>query len=232
MSNILYVASSIDIATGKRLGSTKIGIATNQADRRIQSLNSTKMPNSVELEGAWGFENSAIDAAKAERALHALLAHDHVNGEWFRDEAEDLVDRVSKCLRILGATPVGDANEEFREMNSRTQKKQKLMRAFFDPHKERLEALSVDWEYLEHYVGVTTTLGRILVSVRKSETLSFRLTQSVLSVEELQEETALPWSQGSRDNLYGCSGVSKEAFFELMETHGKTTKLEDAIDAV
>ena len=52
VKNILYVAIAIDMASGERLPSAKIGISATNADKRITQLNSTKMPISVELTAA------------------------------------------------------------------------------------------------------------------------------------------------------------------------------------
>ena len=64
--NILYVASCTDMGSEIRLSSTKVGIAENDADKRIRQLNSTKRPFRVELEAAWTFEQTDLTAEAVE----------------------------------------------------------------------------------------------------------------------------------------------------------------------
>ncbi len=47
----------------------------------------------MELAGAWSFEATSLTADNVEKAAHYLLAPYNVNGEWFDDSDESLVDR-------------------------------------------------------------------------------------------------------------------------------------------
>lgn len=194
--NILYVAAAKDLATGARLETSKIGIASNEADKRIKQLNSTKMTISVELSGAWTFELTGLDAAQVEKAAHYLLSPFNVNGEWFQDPDDDLADRVGKFAEKLGAKPVGDTSPELHELNDKQRAALDQMRTVFEPIRQQLTDLGVDWEYMTYKVGMDSPLGRLNISVRKNGQLYVRLRNKEKSAAELTRDTGIDWRDG------------------------------------
>lgn len=93
----LYVARAVDLATLKELGSSKVGIAKNHLDKRIGSLNSTKMPIAVQIRIGFEFYHGA-HAAEWEKKLHEHLKTKCVNGEWFNDPDGNLIHVVEQFL--------------------------------------------------------------------------------------------------------------------------------------
>ena len=104
--NLLYVASATDLGKNEELPTRKVGIAKNMLDKRIRSLNSTKMPIQVKKVIAYNFLYSDYDARTVETIIHNKLKKHQVNGEWFSNESaniEQLVDDVCmehNALRI------------------------------------------------------------------------------------------------------------------------------------
>ena len=83
---------------GKDLGSLtekKIGKSINVPSRE-SALNSTKFTIGYAMIKYW-----AVDSmSQLEKALHAILP-DRLNGEWFEDKDDTLIDRVSKFMAVL-----------------------------------------------------------------------------------------------------------------------------------
>ena len=104
--NYLYVASATDLETSTEMTTRKVGIAKNKLDRRIRSLNSTKMPIKIKKVIAYNFLYCDQDARTVEAIIHKKLEDHHVNGEWYSTESvniEQLVDEVcieNGALRI------------------------------------------------------------------------------------------------------------------------------------
>ena len=169
---ILYVASSSHIIPEHRLPSAKIGVTSDQAEKRIRQLNSTKMPIKVDLVGAWTFENAGVSAEDAEKAAHYLLQPYNVNGEWFQDPDEDLADRVGKFAVRLGASLADDGDDPaLRKLTDAQRKARHLMESVFEPIANQLKANNVNWEYMLWKVGMDSPYGRLNISVRESGAL-------------------------------------------------------------
>ena len=108
---ILYLMRHIDIAGHVDIPYKKIGITgKGSADltTRLRQLSNTKSPIQVLCIKAWEFEN----AAEVEDALHAVLKNDRVEGEWFYDKEDDLVDRILPIVSLLKGKPISIEGEE------------------------------------------------------------------------------------------------------------------------
>ena len=88
----------------------KIGLAKDLQNREKQ-LNSTKFTIGYQLIKAW---ETGSDTRNVEQALHAILDHDNLRGEWYRDEDDSLKSRVSKYMSIRGfdEVPLGYDDED------------------------------------------------------------------------------------------------------------------------
>lgn len=73
----------------------KIGITTNLPDRRERELLGTMSPVKIAIVKAW----TGIDARKVESMLHTILDNTRLDGEYFWDGNETLVDAVSDFMR-------------------------------------------------------------------------------------------------------------------------------------
>lgn len=102
---ILYVMRHVDIGGHidipyKKIGTTGVGSSTLTS--RLQQISGTKSPIKAQCMAAW----RSGDAVATEQALHSVLATDRIEGEWFYDPDDDLVDRISPVMELLGSEPV------------------------------------------------------------------------------------------------------------------------------
>ena len=108
MSNdhsIIYVMRHIDIGGNidipyKKVGITGAGNATLTS--RLQQISNTKSPIKAQYVAAWKHDN----AQALEKALHSLLENTRIEGEWFLDKENNLVERMQPIMDILGATVI------------------------------------------------------------------------------------------------------------------------------
>jgi len=102
---IVYVMRHIDSGGHieipyKKVGITGSGNATLSS--RLQQISSTKSPIKAQCIAAW--EHS--DAKAIENALHILLEENRVEGEWFYDKDDSLVERMQPIMELLNAKEI------------------------------------------------------------------------------------------------------------------------------
>ncbi|MDQ7051307.1 MAG: GIY-YIG nuclease family protein [Enterobacterales bacterium] len=90
--SIIYVMRHIDIGGNidipyKKVGITGKGNATLSS--RLQQISNTKSPIKAQYIAAW--EHS--DARLVENAIHSLLDDSRIEGEWFLDKEDTLVEQ-------------------------------------------------------------------------------------------------------------------------------------------
>lgn len=102
MQNIIYVMRHIDIGGNvdipyKKVGVTGAGNATLSS--RLQQISNTKSPIKAQCIAAWEHN----DARAVENALHMLLDDSRIEGEWFLDRDDSLVERMQPIMGLIGA---------------------------------------------------------------------------------------------------------------------------------
>jgi len=102
---IIYVMRHIDIGGHieipyKKIGITGYGNATLTS--RLQQISNTKSPIQAQCIAAWQHN----DAKAVENAMHLLLDDNRVEGEWFFDKEDTLVERMQPMMELLGATEI------------------------------------------------------------------------------------------------------------------------------
>ena len=102
---IIYVMRHIDIGGHieipyKKVGITGYGHATLTS--RLQQISNTKSPIQAQCIAAWQHN----DAKAVENAMHLLLDDNRVEGEWFFDKEDTLVERMQPMMELLGATEI------------------------------------------------------------------------------------------------------------------------------
>lgn len=114
MHSIIYVMRHIDIGGNvdipyKKVGITGSGSAT--LNSRLQQISNTKSPIKAQCIAAW--EHS--DARAVESALHTLMEDSRVEGEWFLDTEDTLVERMQPIMDLLGAKelPIPDSTDAY-----------------------------------------------------------------------------------------------------------------------
>lgn len=105
MQTIIYVMRHIDIGGHIDIPYKKIGITgagNSTLDSRLQQISNTKSPIKAQSVAAWEHN----DARAVEAALHSLLEDSRVEGEWFLDKEDSLVERMRPIMDLIGATDV------------------------------------------------------------------------------------------------------------------------------
>lgn len=102
---VLYIMRHIDIGGNidipyKKVGITGYGNAT--LDSRLQQISNTKSPIKAQCVAAWTHD----DARTVEFALHKLMEDSHVEGEWYLDKDDTLVERLHPIMELIGAREV------------------------------------------------------------------------------------------------------------------------------
>jgi len=125
---IVYIMRPFDIGGQidipyKKVGITGAGNAT--LDSRLQQISNTKSPIKAQCIAAWEHEN----ARDVENAIHLLLEDTRVEGEWFLDKDDSLVERMHPIMDLIGAkeveiTPTDDLySKEILEKEGASRKK-------------------------------------------------------------------------------------------------------------
>lgn len=102
---IIYVMRHIDIGGHieipyKKVGITGAGNATLSS--RLQQISNTKSPIKAQCIAAWDHH----DARAVESAMHLLLEDNRIEGEWFLDKDNTLVERMQPMMELLGANEI------------------------------------------------------------------------------------------------------------------------------
>lgn len=105
MHSIIYVMRHIDIGGHieipyKKVGITGAGNATLSS--RLQQISNTKSPIKAQCIAAWEHE----DARSVENALHMLMEDSRIEGEWFLDKEDTLVERMQPIMELIGAKEI------------------------------------------------------------------------------------------------------------------------------
>lgn len=123
---IIYVMRHIDIGGHidipyKKVGITGWGNAT--LDSRLQQISNTKSPIKAQCVAAWTHEN----ARAIESALHLLMEDNRVEGEWFLDKEDTLVERMSPIMELIGATvvPIQESQDAYTQSILKTEEEAK-----------------------------------------------------------------------------------------------------------
>jgi hypothetical protein len=142
---IIYVMRHIDIGGHIDIPYKKVGI-TGQGNAtltsRLQQISSTKSPIQAQCIAAW----THADAKAVETALHLLLDDNRVEGEWFYDKDDTLVERMQPMMDLLGAKKIKIESPEDsysknilqKESDSRSASNQKLLGEISELLKEPL----------------------------------------------------------------------------------------------
>jgi hypothetical protein len=131
---IVYIMRHIDIGEHIDIPYKKVGItgAGNASlSSRLQQISNTKSPIKAQCIAAWRHN----DARAIENAIHLLLDDSRIEGEWFYDKDDTLVERMLPIMNLLGATKVQieGATDSYtkniikKENESKTVKNQSLL---------------------------------------------------------------------------------------------------------
>jgi len=102
---IIYIMRHIDIGGYIDIPYKKIGITGSgnaSLTSRLQQISNTKSPIKAQCIAAW----QHTDAKAVETAMHLLLDDNRVEGEWFYDKDDMLVERMLPMMSLLGAKEI------------------------------------------------------------------------------------------------------------------------------
>jgi hypothetical protein len=161
--NTLYIAEPIFSEKLQKFDSDssfppvkKIGITTDHPERRERELLGTVSPVKVAIVKAW----TNIDARKVETMLHTILDNIRLDGEYFWDGNETLVEAVSDFISSYHSEAEEITLSEDSDVAAATKAVQKKssQRIYTEvvPH---LEQLSVKYHITKNGRGVRFKLG-------------------------------------------------------------------------
>tara|TARA_R110002072_G_scaffold5527_12_gene35477 strand:- start:15210 stop:15878 length:669 start_codon:yes stop_codon:yes gene_type:complete len=112
------VGENIDIPY-KKVGITGKGSAT--LDSRLRQISRTKSPIKAQLVAAW----QHASAKDVEAALHSILDDRRIEGEWFLDKDDTLVESMRPIMKLLKATelPIAESQDEYTKSVMRREEK-------------------------------------------------------------------------------------------------------------
>ena len=204
-SNILYIMKYVD-SEGRDVGinDKKIGI-TNNIESREKSLSGTKGPIKVVHVKAWDIGSKA---GEMESVLHGLLGPVNTEGEWFRDDSEELVRRVSDLMNSSFLSNDGikelKLDTKDKEIISKVEKIKKTKRTEdvvkllensngkvikWKRYGNDLDIKIDDGKFVSEYGSFTSTLGHVLEFGKKH------------GLSKDQERSMDIWSQGKIDGV-------------------------------
>lgn len=161
--NTLYIAEPIFSEKLQRFDSEasfppikKIGITTGHPERRERELLGTISPVKVSIVKAW----TEIDARKVESMLHTILDNTRLDGEYFWDGNETLLDAVTDFIQAYHPEaeeiPVTDDSDVAAATEAT--KKRNSQRIYAEVVPE-LESLSINHNITKSGKGVRFKLG-------------------------------------------------------------------------
>ncbi|EGR0660021.1 GIY-YIG nuclease family protein [Vibrio cholerae] len=114
MHSIIYVMRHIDVGGHidipyKKVGITGAGNAT--LSKRLQQISNTKSPIKAQCIAAW----EHADARSVESAIHNFMQESRIEGEWFLDKEDSLVERMQPLMELLGAKVIAleESNDSY-----------------------------------------------------------------------------------------------------------------------
>lgn len=163
MQNTIYIAEPIFSEKLQKFDGEasfppikKIGVTTDLPDRRERELLGTISPVKVSIVKAW----TSLDARKVESMLHTILDNSRLDGEYFWDGNETLVDAVTDFIEAYHpeAQEVGVSDEADVAAASEAVQKKNSQRIYTEVI-PKLDELSVKYNVTKNGRGVKFKLG-------------------------------------------------------------------------
>ncbi len=171
--NTLYIAEPIFSEKLQKFDSDtsfppikKIGITTDHPERRERELLGTISPVKISIVKAW----TDIDARRVESMLHTILDNTRLDGEYFWDGNETLVDAVTDFIESYHpeSTEIVLTNDADVEAASEAVQKRNSQRIYSEAV-PKLDELSIPYSIIRHGKGTSFKLGEYkLVLVGKT----------------------------------------------------------------
>lgn len=189
--NTLYIAEPIFSEKLQKFDSDtsfppikKIGITTDHPERRERELLGTVSPVKIAIIKAW----TGIDARKVESMLHTILDNIRLDGEYFWDGNETLVDAVTNFMGSYHpeSTEIELSNDADVEAAAKAVQKKNSERIYTEAI-PKLEEFSIQYGLVKQGKGVSFKLGEYkLVLVGRT---NGRYTLTIWSKTKTTEQT-------------------------------------------
>ncbi|EAR09218.1 GIY-YIG nuclease family protein [Reinekea blandensis] len=169
MQNTIYIAEPIFSEKLQKFDGEasfppikKIGVTTDLPDRRERELLGTISPVKVSIVKAW----TSLDARKVESMLHTILDNSRLDGEYFWDGNETLVDAVADFIEAYHpeAQEVGVSDEADVAAASEAVQKKNSQRIYTEVI-PKLDELSVKYNVAKNGRGVKFKLGEYTLAL-------------------------------------------------------------------
>lgn len=163
MKNTIYIAEPVFSDKLQKFDSEtsfppikKIGITTDHPERREKELLGTISPVKISIVKAW----TNIDARKVESMLHTILDNTRLDGEYFWDGNETLVDAVTDFIEAYHSEAQKIEIEDEADVAAATEAvKKKNSQRIYTEVIPTLDSLSIKYSIPNNGRGVKFRLG-------------------------------------------------------------------------
>lgn len=140
----------------------KIGITTDLPNRREKELLGTISPVKISIVKAW----TAIDARKVEAMLHTILDNSRLDGEYFWDGNETLVDAVTDFIQVYHPEVQEVGISDDADVTAATEAVQKKnSQRIYTEVIPKLDELSIKYNVTKNGRGVKFKLGEYTLTL-------------------------------------------------------------------
>jgi len=198
----------------------KIGITTDLPQRRERELLGTMSPVKVAIVKAW----TGIDARKIEVMLHSILDNTRLDGEYFWDGNETLVDSVTAFIATYHpeAKEIGVSDDSDVVAASAAIEKKNAQRIYTEVV-PRLDGLSIKYAITKNGKGARFFLGEYKLYI--GGRTSGRYTLTIWSKSKTTEQALLDFPGAQELSANGNEDSTRRARIPM-------SSLEEVVDAV
>lgn len=198
----------------------KIGVTTDLPQRRERELLGTMSPVKVAIVKAW----TGIDARRLENMLHAILDNTRLDGEYFWDGNETLVDAVTDFITQYHpeAKEIGVSDDSDVQAASAAVEKKNAQRIYTEVI-PLLDDLSIKYTITKNGKGARFILGEYKLSI--GGRTSGRYTLTIWSKTKSTEQALLDFPGAQELSANGSDDSTRRARIPM-------SPLEDIMAAV
>jgi len=213
MQNTLYIAEPVFSEKLQKFDGEvsfppikKIGLTTDLPDRREKELLGTISPVKISIVKAW----TEIDARKVESMLHTMLDNSRLDGEYFWDGNETLVDAVTDFIEVYHpeAKEIGVSDEADVTAATEAVQKKNSQRIYTEVIPQ-LDELSIKYNITKNGKGVRFKLGEY--SFHLGGKTAGRYTLTIWSRSKSTEEALADFEHSQELSANGSEDSNRRA---------------------
>lgn len=190
----------------------KIGITTDHPGRREKELLGTKSPVKLSIVRAW----TDIDACKVEAMLHTILDNSRLDGEYFWDGNETLLDAVTDFIETYHpeAKQIGISDDADVTAATEAVQKKNSQRIYAEVIPQ-LDALSIKYSITKNENGVRFKLGEY--SLAFGGRTAGRYTLTIWSKSKTTEDALADFEHAQEISANGSEDSNRKARIPMSE---------------